>query len=124
MVHSTKFKQSLQNSVQFYFNCAFSFNEVLKEVVNREVKQKKQTKGLTPSEDFDERGDVVALLEKHDWTVIGRKGSKILMRRPGDTKADHSGNYDEDRKWFSVFSTSTEFEAPKSLQTLCCFYNP
>lgn len=93
------------------FNVAFGFNEVLKEIVHREVKQKKQTKGLTPIEDYDDRADVVSLLEKHGWEAVGKKGPKILMKRPGDTKADHSGNYDEERKWFSVFSTSTQFEA-------------
>lgn len=92
-------------------NAAYSFNEILKAPVHREIKQKKQQKGLTPIEDFNDRGDVVELLEKHGWTTVGRKGSKILMKRPGDTKAEHSGNYDEEKNWFSVFSTSTEFEA-------------
>lgn len=98
------------------FNVAFGFNEVLKEVVHREVKQKKQTKGLTPIEDYNERADVVQLLEQHGWEAVGRKGAKILMKRPGDTKADHSGNYDEERHWFSVFSTSTQFEAQTPYQ--------
>jgi len=93
------------------FNVAFGFNEVLKEVVHREVKQRKQTKGLTSIEDYNERGDVVSLLENHGWETVGRKGRKILMKRPGDTKATHSGNYDEEKQWFSVFSTSTQFEA-------------
>jgi hypothetical protein len=97
-------------------NIAYSFNEVQKEFKPPIVEQKKQTKGLKPTEDFNERGDVVALLEEYGWTAVGRKGSKILMRRPGDTKADSSGNYDEELKWFSVFSTSTEFEAQTPYQ--------
>lgn len=98
------------------FNVAFGFNEILKEIVHREFKQKKQTKGLTPIEDYNDRADVVELLEKHGWLAVGKKGSKILMKRPGDTKADHSGNYDEERHWFSVFSTSTQFEAQTPYQ--------
>lgn len=92
-------------------NVAFGFNEVLKEVVHREVKQRKQIKGLTPIEDYNDRADVVSLLESHGWEAVGKKGPKILMKRPGDTKAEHSGNYDEEKNWFSVFSTSTQFEA-------------
>lgn len=96
---------------EILFNVAYSFNEVLKPHVHKEVKQRKQTKGLTSIEDYNERADVVELLESHGWKAVGRKGSKILLRRPGDTKANHSGNYDEEKKWFSVFSTSTEFES-------------
>lgn len=92
-------------------NACYSFNEVLKQPVHREIKQKKQQKGLTSIEDYNDRGDVITLLESHGWTAVGRKGSKILLKRPGDTKAAHSGNYDEEKKWFSVFSTSTEFES-------------
>lgn len=103
------------------FNVAFGFNEVLREVVHKEIKQRKQIKGLTPIEDYNLRADVVELLEKHGWIAVGKKGTKILMRRPGDTKADHSGNYDEDKNWFSVFSTSTQFEAQTPYQPYAVF---
>lgn len=93
------------------FSVAYSFNEVVKEYRPPVFQQKKQIKGLRPSEDYNERGDVVGLLCEYGWTVVGRKGSKILVKRPGDTKTAHSGNYDEEMKRFSVFTTSTEFEA-------------
>lgn len=98
------------------FNVAYSFNEVIKEFVPAERIPKKQIKGLSPPEDYNDRGDVVGLLCKHGWKEVGTKGRKVLMQRPGDTKADHSGNYDTEKKWFSVFSTSTEFEAQKAYQ--------
>ena len=92
-------------------NVAYSFNEVLKDApVHKEI-QKKDYKGLSPCDDYNQRGDVVSLLENHGWIIVGRKGSKILFKRPGDTKAEHSGNYDTEKHWFSVFSTSTEFQA-------------
>jgi len=93
------------------FNICYSFNEVYKENYQEKKLPKKETKGLTPSEDFNERGDVVGLLMEHGWKQVGKRGSKILMKRPGDTKAESSGNYDIEKKWFSVFTTSTEFEA-------------
>lgn len=70
-------------------------------------------KGITPFEDYDIRGDVIALLIKHGWRVVGNKGPKTMLLRPGDTTASQSGNYDENLNWFSVFSTSTIFEAEK-----------
>lgn len=101
---------------QILFSVAYSFNEVLKEFKQPAAIQKKQIKGLKPSEDYNDRGDVVSLLCEYGWTIVGKKGAKILLRRPGDTKAAHSGNYDEEKKWFSVFSTSTEFEAQTPYQ--------
>lgn len=105
------------------FEVAFSFNSYFpkKEPRPNEIIPRKNIKGLTPSEDFNNRGDVVDLLCKHGWTVTGRKGHKVLMRRPGDTKALTSGNYDEELKWFSVFSTSTEFESQKPYKPYAVF---
>lgn len=92
-------------------NVAYSFNEVLKEApIHKEI-QKKDYKGLSPCDDYNQRADVVGLLESHGWNVVGKKGSKVLLKRPGDTKAEHSGNYDTEKNWFSVFSTSTDFQA-------------
>lgn len=103
------------------FNVAYSFNQVLKEPVHDRKIERKRYKGLSPSEDYNSRGDVIKLLTDHGWSRVGRKGSKVLMLRPGDTKADHSGNFDEDKNWFSVFSTSTEFEAQTPYQPYAVF---
>lgn len=92
------------------WNIAYTFNEVYKDNGTSKKIPKKQVNGLTPVEDYNDRGDVVGLLETHGWRQVGRKGKKVLMLRPGDTKAQQSGNYDEDKKWFSVFSSSTQFE--------------
>lgn len=92
-------------------NVAYSFNEVLKEPIKHKEMPTKNYKGLSPSEDYDQRGDVLDLLRRHGWQEVGRKGQKILFKRPGDTKADHSGNFDLEKNWFSVFTTSTQFNA-------------
>jgi len=97
-------------------NVAYSFNQVLKEPHHDRKIERKIVKGLTSIEDYNNRGDVVSLLENHGWERVGKKGSKILMKRPGDTKASHSGNFDEEKNWFSVFSTSTEFESQTPYQ--------
>lgn len=103
---------------------AQSFNEVVKEDTSHEKRQyipKKNQKGLTPWEDYNERGDVVQLLINHGWSFVYKRGSKIMLRRPGSTTAHTSGNYDEDLRFFSVFTTSTVFEAEKGYRPFAVF---
>lgn len=89
---------------------ARQFNQVVEEIIIPKSYQKVKTKGLSSFEDYNERGDVVGLLQNNGWTVVGQKGQKTIFLRPGQTTAQSSGNYDHERKWFSVFTTSTEFE--------------
>jgi hypothetical protein len=93
------------------FFAAQSFNEVVKEYKPPVVIEHKFVKGLRPSEDYNRRGEVLSLLMTHGWLEVGRRGKKILMRRPGKTDAFSSGHFDEEDRRFSVFSTSTDFEA-------------
>lgn len=93
---------------------AMEYNQVYEEYKPALPKEIVKMKGLSPFEDYNERGDVIGLLESNGWRVVKQKGSKTLFLRPGQTSSDTSGNYDSVRKWFSVFSTSTEFEAQKA----------
>lgn len=96
-------------------NIARQFNETIEEYKPANKNEYKKTaKGATPFEDFNDRGDVIGLLEKHGWSFVKNKGNKSLMLRPGQSEAAHSGNYDHSRKWFSVFTTSTEFDPQKA----------
>lgn len=89
---------------------ARQFNSVVEEVIIPNRASFTKTKGISSFEDYNERGDVVALLESNGWRIVTQKGSKTIFLRPGQTTAQSSGNYDHDKKWFSVFTTSTEFE--------------
>jgi hypothetical protein len=93
---------------------ARQFNSVFEEVVIPRNTKIEKTKGLSPFDDYNERGDVVALLQSHGWKVVGNKGNKTLLLRPGQTSAQTSGNYDHEKNWFSVFTTSSEFEPQKA----------
>lgn len=73
-----------------------------------------KTKGLTSCDDYNQRGDVVALLQEHGWKFVRKQGSKSHLLRPGQTTAVTSGNFDHDKNWFSVFTTSTEFDTEKA----------
>lgn len=102
-------------------NTARQFNEVVEEVYVPQKKSLAKIQGLTPFDDYNQRGDVVGLLEGHGWRVVGRKGAKTIFLRPGQTSAQSSGNYDSDRNWFSVFTTSTEFEPTKAYRPCYVF---
>lgn len=98
---------------------ATDFNEVVEEYVA--PKPKAQVSGLTPLDDYDHRGDCVELLKQHGWTYVGKKGPKLLLKRPGSTTAPWSGNFDTERNWFTVFSTSTEFEEMQAYKPSAVF---
>lgn len=91
---------------------ARSFNEVFEEVVvpKTQIEKKINKDGLSPFEDYNERGDVIGLLQNNGWKVVSNRGNKTHLLRPGQSTAQTSGNYDHNLKWFSVFTTSTEFE--------------
>jgi hypothetical protein len=92
---------------------ARQMNEVYEEAIAPKYKPEKRG-GLSSFEDYNERGDVVALLENHGWKIVANKGAKTVFLRPGQTSSASSGNFDHDKKWFSVFTTSTEFEPMKA----------
>lgn len=95
------------------FGVAMQFNSVVEEYSTPKYKTEK-TKGLSPFDDYNERGDIVGLLQDHGWKVVGQKGKKTIFLRPGQTTSQSSGNFDHDKNWFSVFTTSTEFEPMKA----------
>jgi hypothetical protein len=89
---------------------ARQFNQVYDEVVIPKKDALPKISGLSPFEDYNQRGDVVSLLQEHGWKVVSQKGSKTVFLRPGQTSSQTSGNYDRGKNWFSVFTTSTDFE--------------
>lgn len=97
-------------------NCARQFNQIFTEVKPPIVKSAQLDFKPEKStfEDYNERGDVIGLLVSHGWTTAGEKNNKILFKRPGQTSANHSGNFDRSKNWFSVFSTSTSFDPEKA----------
>lgn len=97
------------------FSVAMSFNEFFEEVsAPKSQIPKVKSDGLSPFDDYNQRGDVVALLQSHGWKVVKNKGNKTLFLRPGQTTSQSSGNYDSNNNWFSVFTTSSIFEPEKA----------
>ena len=69
--------------------------------------------GLSPLDDFNLRGDAIGLLVKHGWKIIRTTKDKTIFRRPGKDEGT-SGDWIESKRWFSVFTTSSQFEPQKA----------
>lgn len=83
--------------------------------------QDERSFGLSPFDDFNERGDVISLLEKHGWTVVEESGERIHLKRPGETKSKVSGNWHSKRRIFYPFTTSTQFVAGRGYNATMVF---
>lgn len=92
--------------------CARSFNLYVKE--EKPPKQLNPSGlGVTPWDDYNMRGDVISLLEKHGWKIVFNKGPRTFLLRPGQTDSLLSGDFHHELNLFKVFSSSTQFEVGK-----------
>ena len=104
---------------EILFSISKSFNELeeIKPKVNIPTSTTYNSTGLSPWEDYNQRGDIVGLLERKGWKVVNKQGQRINLKRPGQTDSKTSGNYHTGLKVLRVFSSSTEFNPDKG-------YNP
>lgn len=95
---------------------ARQFNEFIEEeaIPLKKMVYDRKGAGLSVFDDYNQRGDVCALLQQHGWKFVTQRGKKSIFLRPGQTTSQTSGNFDHDKNWFSVFTTSTEFEPQKA----------
>lgn len=102
---------------------ARSFNEVVEETGREQLKSSSYNAkeyGLSPFDDYNKRGDIKQLLSDHGWLVTKDNSSIIIFRRPGKDEGT-SGNFNKEKNWFSVFSTSTVFEIRKAYKPAAVF---
>ena len=101
------------------FNLAKSFHEIHEEPkaqTDQTAKHRTASPigaGLSPFEDYNERADVVGLLQSYGWKVTGQSGERVYLKRPGSSDSKTSGNYHSGLRVFYPFSTSTEFSSEK-----------
>jgi hypothetical protein len=88
-----------------------SFNEIIEQV--QTVREYQSGYSKTPWDDFNERGDIVAILVKNGWTIVNETSERVVFKRPGQTESKSSGDYHKGLKLFKVFTTSTQFDAGK-----------
>lgn len=95
-------------------SAARSFNQIIEEIrPDQKTTQSGTSYQKTPWDDYNEKCDVVALLEKHGWKFVEKRGPRILLKRPGITDQYSSGDYHSELNLFKVFSSSTQFELNK-----------
>ncbi len=97
------------------FSISKSFNELeeVKPKINTTTSTTYNSIGLSPFEDYNQRGDVVDLLKSKGWRVVSQKGERINLLRPGSTDSKTSGNYHTGLRVLRVFSSSTDFNPDK-----------
>ena len=88
---------------------AKSFNE-LEEEVTKEPSRSTDYPGLSPFEDYNDRGEVVRLLETKGWTVVKETNDRVHLLRPGETNSKTSGNFHKGLRVLRIFSSSTDFD--------------
>jgi len=66
------------------------------------------TDGNRPGDDYNRRGDVIELLERHDWLVMrgDETSEKRWLRRPGKHEGSWSATYHNDLRLLYVFSSN------------------
>ena len=100
---------------EILFSITKSFNELeeIKPKVNTPTSTTYNSIGLSPFEDYNQRGDIVGLLESKGWRLVSQRGERINLLRPGQTDSKTSGNYHTVLRVLRVFSSSTEFNPDK-----------
>lgn len=96
-------------------DAARAFDVALPKAVRQATASPRQNSdGLLPGTDYDHRGDLVALLERHGWAHVYQRGDVSYLRRPGKDKGV-SATYGRCKgqdgiALLKVFTSSTEFE--------------
>lgn len=99
-----------------------SFDEIAEVVqLPRTVTETATTMGKTSWDDYNERGDVVALLQEHGWSFVKHQGERTYLKRPGKTDSIVSGDYHSGMNLFKVFTTSTQFEVGKGYKPFAVY---
>jgi hypothetical protein len=96
------------------FNAARALNTYFPRKQAKAFATNSQDRQGSPLDDYDLRGDVVKLLEKHRWEVLSDDADRVYLRRPGKTQFKSSGDYHRLLNRFKVFTTKTQFDPAKS----------
>ncbi len=88
---------------EILFACARRLNEFIKPSDQIAPEKSRKSEAKKPGEDFNARGDVRALLEKHGWKYLKRDSAGELWARPG---VAHTSASLFENNYFYIFSTN------------------
>lgn len=86
---------------------ARSFTQLIEQ--NVDDKNTDENYEITIWDDFNNKNNVIKILEEIGWTQVSIKDKMILLRRPGQTSSATSGVYFTDTKVFFPHTTSSQF---------------
>jgi len=89
-------------------SCAREFNQVIETIEQPKIAHNNDK--LTVWEDYNKRGDVLTLLQKHGWFILNNDGKKTYLLRPGSTTSATSAVLFNDTRIFYPHTTSTNFQ--------------
>jgi KaiC/GvpD/RAD55 family RecA-like ATPase len=69
--------------------------------------------GVAPWAAYDAKNKTEDVLMRYGWRMVGNDSQRVYMKRPGDTKAPHSGNVLLEKNLFHCWSSSTVFDPDK-----------
>ena len=87
---------------------ARSFNQII-EQIKQPVMPTTGSK-LTVWDDYNKRGDIISLMEKHGWKVVREDNDRYYLLRPGQTSSVTSAVIFKDKRIFYPHTTSTSFQ--------------
>lgn len=91
---------------EFLLTAAKALSEEPRETISPE---RGNISAKRPGDDYNERGDFRALLQRHGWSPCGRAGKREAWVRPGKSAKDGmSATLTQDGKCFYVFSSNSE----------------
>lgn len=115
MLHGdfTKINEITEEERAVLFSCALEFNEVFDDVIKPTYQNRPKIDGLSPFDDYNQRGDILTVLINEGWTLVKENSVNYFLKRSGNTTSPHSATLHKQTNILYVFSTSTEFEAEK-----------
>lgn len=107
-IHGSSIPILTINERDTLLSLARSFNQII-EQINQPIIPHNNDR-LTVWDDYNKRGDVITLLEKHGWRVTKTDADKSYLIRPGATTSTHSAVLFNDSRIFYPHTTSTTFQ--------------
>ncbi len=89
--------------------------------VARELNRKQEPAPLRVSGDaqrvgdlYNQKADVLSLLQQHGWAIVGRRGANIYLRRPGKTRGVSATFHEQLRTFFCFSCNAMPFESGRA----------
>jgi hypothetical protein len=98
------------DEVDYLISLAREFETYFPEPKKPKLKSEARTAdGNRPGDDFNARGEILPILEKHGWTFVKQIGDRIHLARPGKTGGT-SATLTDERVFYPFSSNSHPFE--------------